>query len=267
MTIRNTVLGTLLLYPLAICSVGAVPVTYYDINFSSPTHTVGSAPTVGSGIDTPSSIVFGQPTVESSLGGLTDQALIFNTTGNSTTCCFYDQIELQMGFGSSHYQVSFDFSSENFVNTESGNTFTVLFDTPQVRNVYFNNSGSISYFNPGAGSGTIGSFADNQMLNMLIDIDLVSSVWEIFANGSLLFSGMFTPSGDDIESIRFSFGGIDTTTHDSVGIDNILVTNGETMAVPEPSSLLMLSLGLLGLLVFHRKWRGRFPENDNALYC
>ena len=267
MSIKNTVLGTLLLFPFVICSAWAVPTTYYDIDFSSPTHTLGSAPTVGSGIDTPSSIVFGQPTVESSLGGLTDQALVFNTTGNTNLCCYYDQIRLAMGFGSDHYQVSFDLSSEQFVNTESSNAFTVFFDTPQVRNVYFNNTGTISYHNPGVGSGVIGSFADNQMLSMLIDIDLLASTWEILANGSSLFGGTFSPSGDDIESIRFSFGGVNSTNHDSVGIDNILVTNGESIAVPEPSSLLMLILGILGLLFTRRNWLSSFQRNDNALYC
>ncbi|WP_424097205.1 hypothetical protein [Moorena producens] len=234
---------------LGVDSVQAVPITYYDIDFSAPTHTLGSAPTEGFSSDTISSVVFGNPVVESSFGPLTSESLVFNTKGNTTPCCFYDQIKLDLGGGSDRYQVSFDLSTRNYVNTGSANTFTLLFDTPQVRTIHFMSNGTIRYFYPFQGSGTIGSFSDNTLLNMMVDINLAASTWDIFMNDSLLYSGLFSPSGDDINSLRFSFGGVSTTSFDSIGLDNIRVTNGEVVeTVPEPSSCNFLSLLTLGAI-------------------
>ena len=235
---------------LVVTSAQAVPTTYYDIDFSAPINTVGSTPATGSGTDTVSSVVFGQPVVESSFGALADESLVFNTTGNTGGCCHYDQIKLDLGESSDRYQVSFDLSTENYVNTGAGNTFTLLFDTPQVRNIYFQNDGTIREY-----ARVLGSFSDNSLLNMMIDINLATNTWDVFMNGGLLSTSVFTPSGDDIESLRFSFGGSSTTSFDSVGIDNIKVTNGEVLAsVPEPAALSLMLLGLIGVGFNRRKY-------------
>lgn len=240
---------------LGASSAQAAIVTHYDIDFSSPTHTVGNTPTTGSGSNTPSSVVFGQPLVENSLGALTDQPLVFNTTGNTTTCCYYDQISLDVGAGYDNYQLSFNLSTENFVNTNAGNQFALFFDTPQVRNVYFRNDGSISTYQPSLPSYTIGSFADNELVSMLIDIDLVTNTWDIFQNGSLLHNGFFDTSGSDVDSIRFSYGSPSTTGFDSVGLDDILLTS-QVATVPEPSIWMLMGLGLLGLMRLNKTKRG-----------
>ncbi len=236
---------------LGASSAQAAIVTHYDIDFSSPTHSVGSAPTTDSGSNTPSSVVFGQPVVGNSLGALTDQPLVFNTTGNGG-CCSYDQIRLDVGAGYDNYQLSFNMSSENFVNTGANNRFTLLFDTPEVRNVYFGN-GDISIFQPSI-SSTIGSFADGDLVSMLIDIDLVTNTWDIFQNGSLLHNGFFDTSGGDIESIRFSYGSTSSTNFDSVGLDDILLTS-QVATVPEPSVWMLMGLGLLGLMRLNKAKR------------
>ncbi len=76
-------------------------------------------------------------------------------------------------------------------------------------------------------------------------------------NDTLLSSSIFSPSGNDINSMRFSFGGSSTTSFDSVGLDNIRVTNGELFAsVPEPAAL---SLMLMGVAAIRRK--------NITLYC
>jgi len=231
---------------LGASSVQAAIITHYDIDFSSPTHTLGSVPATGPSSDTPSSVVFGQPVVESSLGALSDQALVFNTTGNTTPCCFYDQIELDLNAGYDNYQLSFDLSTDNYVDSGSTNNFAVLFDTPQVRRIDFENSGDVSTYQPFLGTSTIGTdvFDDNELLSMLVDIDLGLNTWDIFLNSSLLHSGFFDTSGSDIGSVRFSLGSASTTHFDSVGLDNILLTS--RVGVPEPSTLMLLGAGLLG---------------------
>ncbi len=167
--------GVTIFQLLLAASAQAIPTTYYDIDFSTPTHNVGAAPTTGTGTDKVSSVVFGQPVVESSFGALSSESLVFNTTGNSQRCCYYDQIKLGLGKGSDRYQVLFDLSTENYVNTGSGNTFTLLFDTPEVRNIYFNNDGTIRYYNTYGPSGAIGNFTDGSLLNMMIDVSLVAN--------------------------------------------------------------------------------------------
>ncbi len=219
-------------------SAHAVSMTYYDIGFSEPIHTVGSPPSEGSNPDTISNIVFGEPLVESSFGVLTNESLVFNTAGN-TPSFFYDQIKLDLANNSDRYRLSFDLSTNNFVNTGSTNTFTLLFDTPEVRSISFNNNGTIRYFHPSEGSGIIGNFSDNTLLKMIVDVNLATSTWNIFMNNDLLHSGIFFPSTDDINSLRFSFGGINSSTFDSIGLDNLQITNGEDLAtVPEPLTIL-----------------------------
>lgn len=243
---------------MASFSLKAAPITYYDIDFSAPTHTIGSAPRTGSTPDTVTSINFGNPSVQSSFGALDGAALVFNTLGNTTPCCYYDQISLRMGQGSTRYQFSFDLVSRNFVSSPARNDFAILFDTPQVRNLYFNNNGTVSVFNPSGSSfsSVIGSFNDNQLLSVMVDIDLILGTWDIFMNGTQLLSDFFRPSGDDIESVRFSFGNFYTTTFDSIGIDNILITNGERVEpvmVAEPSSALLIAVSLFSLMSLRKR--------------
>ena len=231
-------------------SAHAEPMTYYDIDFSAPTHTVGRPPLERFSLNTISSVVFGEPLVESSFGALTSESLVFNTTGN-TPSFFYDQISLSLGRDSDRYQLSFDLSTDHFVSTGSSNRFALIFDTSQVRRIDFNNDGTISYDHPFQGSGVIGSFSDNTLLSITVNVNIAARTWDILMNDNLLHSGIFFPSGGDIESLRFSFGSITSisgsSTFDSVGLDNIQITNGEAVAeVPEFISVKLLLFSLIG---------------------
>ena len=62
---------------LLVSTVGGQEVVHYDIDFSSPPHTVDLIPSTGTGSDRPSSIPLGQPAVVSSYGTLTNQPLCF----------------------------------------------------------------------------------------------------------------------------------------------------------------------------------------------
>lgn len=225
----------------------AAPVVLYDVNFEAPTHIVGNPPTTGSGPNTPSSIVFGAPVISNNFAALPGQSLVFNTTGNTTPCCFYDQIQFNLGNGYSNYNVAFDVSTSNYVNAGSGNTFALLFDTPTVQNLYFENNGTIRTF-AGGGSSVIGTFSDNTLLNMNVNVDLLASQWNISMNGTSLFTGTFNASGGDVFNMRYSFGGAGTTNFDSVGLDNVVVS-----AVPVPAAVWLLGSGLLGLIGVARR--------------
>ena len=234
------VAGSLLLSPFA---ANAVIITHYDIDFSSPTHSVGTAPSTGAGMDQVSEIIFGTPTVESTFAGVSDPSLHFNA--NATT---YEQIRLNMGQGYDNYQISFDFYSSNL--SDSDYAFTLLADTPSVRNLSFSGTTGVRYWAPFTQPINGGSFADNTSYHVTVDYDLAIGSMSIWLNNGLLGSRAFTTSGEDIESFRFSLspamGGTGLDPSIDVNLDNILVTS-RTANAPEPSTLLLFSLGLVGL--------------------
>ena len=222
-------------------------ITHYDIDFSSPAHTAGMAPSTGTDTNQVSSVVFGTPTVTNNFAGTANQSLHFNA--NTST---YEQIRLDMGQGYDNYQVSFDFFSSNLAGSDYA--FTLLADTPQVRNFYFHGSSGIRYWGSVDGYINGGQFANNTSYNVLLDYDLAQSTVSIWLNGGLMGTNLFTTSGDDIESLRFSLspwiGGAGLNPYIDVGLDNILVTSRtpDTEDVPEPNVLLLMFLGLSGLV-------------------
>lgn len=234
---------------LGICSVHSQ--VLYNINFNSPGQPVNQLVVTGSPPSFVSSIIFGSPTVVPSFGALTDQPLRMDMVGNAPSF-YYDQIQLNMpAIHPPAIDLSFDFTSSGVVG--GGGGLTVLFDTPTVRNIYFDNQGAISAFSPFVGSTTFGSFADGDEFRFSAHLDLVSHQMSVFKNGVLLGSAPFSPD-DYIQDIRFSFGsnfigGLQDGS--AVGIDNILV-----VAVPEPTSLNLVVLGF-GFGFCARKYSAR----------
>jgi hypothetical protein len=235
-----SIAGSLLLSPIAAHS---TIISHYNIDFSSPTHQAGSSPSTGAGADQVSSVIFGTPSVESSFGNSANQSLHFNA--NVST---YEQIRLSMGQGYDNYQISFDFFSSNL--SESNYAFTLLADTPHVRNFYFSGTTGIQYWASFVNPINGGSFADETSYHVMLDYDLAAESVSLWLNNSLLGNRSFTTSGDDIESFRFSLaptiGGTGLDPSINVHLDNIQVTS-RTANVPEPSTLLLFSLGLIGL--------------------
>ncbi len=217
---------------------------YYDIDFSSPPHTVGLPPATGSSIYTPSSIVFGEPLVNESLGLLNDQPLVFNCRGNSPSF-YYDQIRLKMDDGTGFYYTSFDVLTQNLIG--SRNHFVLVYDTPHVQTIRFKNDGKIDLF----GMEEV-DYEDNQLFHFEILTHISQKQTTIFINNSQVYQGSFSP-GDYLRSMRFSLGlvssldDIDTSTY--VGLDNIFVAN----CVPEPATIVLLGLGSLAMLRRRRK--------------
>lgn len=245
----------------------ATPVVYYDVDFSSPTHSLNQVPATGSGFNTPSQIVFGQPIVQQSLGSLTNQPLVFNTLGNSPSF-YYDQLEFGVGRGSSKYSLSFDLWTQDLVG--SGNNFSLLFDTPVVQKISFDSNGEIRVDAGHFGqcltklcySSVISGFRDEELLNVLIDIDIASSEWSVMVNDAHLFDGLFSASGGDIFSFRYSLGLQSSASSPNhltyTGLDNIKMVDelriSPTGNVPEPSVLSLMLLGLVGLIM-KTSWR------------
>jgi len=215
----------------------------YDINFSSPTHTVGSTPTTGNSASTISSVNFGQPVVEESFGSLTNQPLVFNPNIHS-----YEQIELGLGSGFGNYKLSFDMETRNLVN--SNYSFSIFFDAPNANTLNFNYAygyGRVKSWSANVYPQFFGYYSDETLMHVEIEVDPVKKLWIIdIGDIAPAFTGSFLAWSNDIESIRFSLApnlgdqGIDTNVF--VGIDNILVT---TESVPEPCAMVLF--GFLGL--------------------
>ncbi len=223
----------------------AASVTLYDIDFGSPPHVVGSSVKVGSGTDTPSRINFGTPTVESSFGALTDQPLVFNPEADT-----YEQIQLNLGGGYDDYRVSFDLYAANLSGSDYA--FTLNFDTPQVQNFSFHGLGSMRTYSPKpdrtpSDSFVLGSFADNTLYHVSIDIDLLAGLWTIGIEDGPSMTHPFYSWGGDVDALRFNLSRWKgSTPHDptvAVGLDNLLITTGSP--VPEPSTALLLGMGVL----------------------
>lgn len=216
---------------------------HYNIDFSSPEHTISQPPATSSSITTPSEIVFGEPIVSKSLGALKDQPLVFNSLGNRPIF-YYDQIELSMDRGNGFYYTSFDITTLNLIG--SRNHFVVLFDTPTCENITFQFDGKIDLF----GKTQI-DYQNNELLHLEILINIAEKDASIFVNGNKEYEGDFRP-GEYFRSIRFSHGlKSSASSQDNssfVGIDNIIVAD---YVVPEPATLLLLGLGGLVLRKRH----------------
>ena len=210
----------------------ALPVNaevFYDIDFESPLHIVGSAPTTGTGTQTPSSIKFGEPLVKQNFGSMNSQCLVFNQTSST-----YDQIRLELGNDQDFYFLSFDISTRNL--SDSLSSFDILFDTPQVRAFSFSGIGKVTVYHPYEFVYKYANdYNDDTLMHVTAEIDLNQNTWAINVNEQLTaYGNNFIDGDDDIESIRFSLspriGGISHEPDVYVAIDNLYISN----AVPEP---------------------------------
>jgi hypothetical protein len=211
---------------------------FYSADFSSPLNQVGQPPATGYGSLTPSSIVFGTPTVESSFGSLTNQPLVFSAVG-------YQQIQFDLGRGVPSYFVDFDFETHNL--NPSLFSFVLLCDTPEVQNFDLHGWGFIQ-----APNANLPGWSDDQLHHMRIDIDLADSSWALALDGGAPATGLFSSQSGDILSMRMNLSTWRAGTPDDpsvqVGIDNVVVGT----AVPEPASANLFCIA--GCLLLIRKW-------------
>jgi hypothetical protein len=216
----------------------------YNLDFSTPPHTVGLPPATGGGPpprNTVSSIPFGTPLVVSSFGVLIDQPLEFDSFDGQG-----DQIRLVLSDlpASTFYRLETEVLVENLAT--QGN-LGILFDTPTVRTIRFVQSGNINIFVPGIISGSIGTFRFGTVVNLRVDVDLANDNWEIYLDNVLAHSGAFG-AATAVTAIRFSTNVTSPPPGVSAGIDNVIVTeqSGPT-AVPDPFSEIGTWGGIKGL--------------------
>jgi hypothetical protein len=191
----------------------------YEVTFSSPPHTVGMAPVTNtntSSRDRITAIPFGKPTVVNSFGPLTEQPLEML----ASTADGYSQIKL--GLSSDAFIV---FETDLCVRSSTAQLkggLTFLFDTPEVRNVYFEPNGDVRIFVPWVGNQVIGRYELDKKTHFRAEIDLVQGLWRIFVNGVLFHKGDF--AAQDIQSVRINHDHAEQN-NSTAGIDNVFITN------------------------------------------
>lgn len=216
-------------------------------------------------------LVDGSPQLADATGPFATRSLAFNSQGNAATF-YYDQIQYSTKRptcpipGSSLpgcnapqlpqiFRVSFDVFTSGLVG--SVDSFTVLFDTPEVRRLDFEGSGDIAVFNPGnSGSwvSKVGTYADREAIHVDINFDLAGDLWNIALNGLNVYSNRI--GGDRLDAIRFSHGAVTTNVIDfnaTSYLDNVHIEQ-----VPLPASVVLFGSGLAGLFSATRR-RHRNP--------
>lgn len=210
---------------------------------------------------------FGNLDIVSNPDGLNGNSLRFNTAGNDPDF-YYDQIKYSIGDeyeSTTKFQISFDLYVEDLIGT--GNQFTILFDTPTVRNIYLTGSGTVNV-KPGYSSEVIaGYFSELETLHFDIIFDMGENLWDISVNNTKIYSSIidntsspFLTPAEQLRSIRFSHGlrsSISSANHSTnVYLDNVVIS-----AVPVPGALLLFFSALLGLWL--PGFRARFNSGQH----
>ena len=178
-------------------------------------------------------VVFGNPTVQSSVGPFTD-ALVFHAVST------YDQIRLPINSDALQYNIQYDVFGHNLVN--SNYIFHMTLDTPEVRSVSLHGGQNrIEVFQPFV-LANLGPFANDQVYHFEIRVDLVANLWSVLVDGTQRFSHTYDAS--DLQSIRFTMSPAVGGTGDAPGtyaaLDNVVVTD-----VPEPGPFALFVIGLV----------------------
>ena len=208
----------------------------YDIDFSSPPHTVGLPPVVGSGPaprETVSEIGFGTPTVVAALGALTEQPLQLDSFDNQG-----DQIELQIDDlpASNFYCLQSDVLVTQAQNI-AGADLTFVFDTPQgVRSISFEGDGDVSALVTNGGlSGVIGNYTLGDVVHLGVEIDLVNDVWLVHLDGVLAMKESFG-AVDVLRAVRGLDAVVASPQRVTGAIDNLTIN--ETVCGERPCNRL-----------------------------
>jgi len=183
--------------------------------------------------------IFGSTSIDAAPAPMTGSALVFNTAGNEDLV--YDQVAYsttENGFVARRVTLGFQLLTVDLLGRN--NAFTMLFDTPEIRNLIFRPNGDIDVLNLGTGAsgGTIGSFVDGDLVTVLTEIDLVTNRWTVQINGADVYSDVVvSPASFGIGGIRFSHGSPTATDGDPGSftyLDNLEIIATDFVAVPTP---------------------------------
>jgi len=147
-------------------------------------------------IFTPSSINFGELTVNPNFNNLSGNWVIFNTP----TCGVRDQIEFDLPLGQEEVYVSTNVNVEG--QSGSSNAFSIHIDSTGygARSFSFHGRGFLSLFN--FGSNNLGSYSNNRTYKVDIYANASTDLLTINVDGEEIHSGTFGSS--DITSIRLT---------------------------------------------------------------
>ncbi len=195
----------------------------YGVDFSSPPHTVGQPPVAGTGPaprDKPTGIVFPGPEVTPSVGKLTSQPVKFTNRLDLSQLRF--SISGRDGFSRvfTRYIIEMDVLVESLKGDTWDGCFTILLDTPQVRNIYFQPDKKIGIFVPHGPGGEIASYSFGVPVALSIDVNLETSQWAISIDESHVYYGPFLADG--LKSFRVSLGDYKRVGN-TAAIDNLKV--------------------------------------------
>jgi hypothetical protein len=206
---------------------------------------------------------YGNPTVVGPTSAFSTNSLMFETPNPDPAGrpgvygSRYDQAEYRIDGNSNQgiYTLSFDMYA-----VEIASAFTLLLDTPTVRNLSFENDGSISLYNYDANTDdliwtTISSYNTNEVIQVSSLFDYQNDLLQISINGMQIFSGAWNPDyqcnfcDPNLRGFRFNLDSF--TVEDGFGragevyVDNVLLTNS---VVPIPAAVWLFgsALGLLG---------------------
>jgi hypothetical protein len=225
------------LFTLLAAAMGQAPANeIYNLDFTPPE--TGSYQTI-----------FGQPAIQGVVGPFED-AMTFRAVTS------YEQIRLNIGNVARQYDIQYDALVHNL--TDSQYHFSIHLDydinLTKFQVVSFHGGlNSIYTFSPfQPGSGSIESFANDQVYHFRIQLDFDAQLWSLDIDGVRRFSSGI--DGLNLESIRFTtapwIGGAVNAPASYAAIDNVVVT-----AIPEPSILALVTLGSGAMAFFRNKRR------------
>ena len=204
--------------------------------------------------------VRGNPEVVGPTETFSTRSLAFNTSGNTNLCCYYDQITYEIGSENSPYKafnISFDIYTDSLIG--SNNQFTILFDTPTVRNLIFTNEGNIE-LHPGWDSQQLlTTYNENESMHIDMMFDIGSNIWDVSLNDIVIYSSYidnvsnpYLQPAEYLRSIRFSQGlesSLNSPSHNAtVYLDNVMISS-----VPVPAAVWLFGSGLIGLAGIARR--------------
>lgn len=175
------------------------------------------------------------------------QALMFENTGSTESSATVDFGNLVGAYN--YVMVSFDILREgNGVNnalwwSSAGSASTGFYGvapgggTPSVL--------PVGYFAPGSAV----SVTPNQWMNVRLEYDLVNGLASALVNGTLVAANVNVGTVPVFSGWTFTDQNLGTGPGERAFVDNLVITAGNAGAIPEPSSLPLLAMGLplLGL--------------------
>ncbi len=252
--------SSLVVMAIAVCSSSALAAV------APPPAEIAYNDTFEPGDDTDFSAMFGATALTAAPEPMGSMALAFNTASNEDLS--YDQVlytTTTSGYAARQVTLGFQLLTVDLIG--SNNAFTVLFDTPQIRNLIFKPDGDIEVLNLHGGltRSVIGSFTDGQMLSVSTKIDLAADLWQVRVDVALLYSEAVTSAGSSaVEGVRINHGSANVTDGNAAStsyLDNVTLTATDfielpipppPVTVPAPAAAWVL-LGGMGMLVLRAR--------------